>query len=110
MIAYFKGFYEKHKSNWNPAFTGMNPFMSEHKLKFDAELESGNLDCAIKTSDNSYDLYLRVDSNTHGHCLWYYLKTKSYINQKVRFSICNLKASLTMYNEGYMNPYHRSSL
>ena len=36
-------------------------------LIFDSHFESGNLDCVVKVSDNEYDLFMRVDSNTKGH-------------------------------------------
>lgn len=41
-------------------------------LKFDSYFEGGNLDCAIKVCKDEYDLYLRPDTNTKGHSLWYY--------------------------------------
>jgi hypothetical protein len=34
---------------------------------FDSDFESGNLDLAIE-QNNEYDLFVKVDSNTKGHC------------------------------------------
>ena len=49
-------------------FTGMNPDITDpEELVFDGRFESGNLDMAVKTKDNEYDLYMRVDANTRGH-------------------------------------------
>lgn len=46
-------------------FKGMIDDPSE--LQFDSKFESGNLDRVVKISENEYDLYTRVDSNTCGH-------------------------------------------
>lgn len=109
MIAYFKGLRETFKNGKTFSFYGMNPDLADHQLQFDSDFECGNLDLAVRTEPYCYDLYLRVDSNTHGHCLWYYFRTKSATNQKVTLSVCNLKTSMTLYNQGYMHPYFKSS-
>ena len=46
----------------------MNPKIDlQNELIFDSNFESGNLDLVIKTGQNEYDLYMRVDTNTRGH-------------------------------------------
>ena len=47
----------------------MNPKLENpsSELVFDSAFESGNLDMVIKTKPMSYDLYMRVDTNTRGH-------------------------------------------
>jgi hypothetical protein len=67
------------KDNDIDEFTGMNPECIEfnkklpldqdHKfLTFDGSFESGNIDVVIKTyPQESYDIYLRPDSNTRGY-------------------------------------------
>ena len=42
------------------------------KVVFNSEIESGNLVLAARASDNEYDLYLRIDTNTHGHQNWFH--------------------------------------
>lgn len=109
MIACFKGLHQTFKSARTQPFTGMNPSLPDHRLLFDSNFECGNLDLAVRTDAQCYNLFLRVDSNTHGHCLWYYFRTKSAADQRVTMNICNLKSTQTLYSQGYMNPYFRSS-
>lgn len=77
MLACFKGFYESLANIRKHPFVGTNPAISHQKLCFESNFESANLDCAIKTAEDNYDMYLRVDSNTKGHCLWYYFKVRA---------------------------------
>lgn len=77
MLACFKGFYESLTNIRKQPFVGTNPAIFIQKIGFDSNFESANLDCAIKTSEDTYDLYLRVDSNTKGHCLWYDFKVRA---------------------------------
>lgn len=42
-------------------------------LVFDSFFEGGNLD-AVYYEDNEYKLVTRVDTNTKGHCNYYYFK------------------------------------
>ena len=44
----------------------MNPQLKDN-LTFNSNFESGNLDLVVKTKENEYDLYMRVDTNTKGH-------------------------------------------
>ena len=61
-----------------PPFQGMNPKMEglDEELKFDSSFESGNLDMVIKTKPTTYDLYMRVDTNTRGHHQWFYFSVE----------------------------------
>ena len=49
----------------------MNPRIMKNKNKncvfFDSTFESGNLDAVVKTDNNEYDLFMRIDANTKGH-------------------------------------------
>lgn len=55
---------------------GNNPHFEFNKnvLTFDSNFESGNLDCAVMIDEKEYDLFIRVDSNTRGHCQWFNFK------------------------------------
>lgn len=79
----------------------MNPTLNlPDEILFNSCFESGNLDCVIKISDREFDLFLRIDSNTRGHLLWFYFSVK---NQnkigKITMNICNFSKSKTLYNE-----------
>jgi len=59
--------------NTNRPFVGMNPkFIEENHMVFDGQFESGNLDAVIKITENEYDCFMRVDSNTRGHLQWFF--------------------------------------
>ena len=61
-------------------------------ITFDSFFESGNLDCVIQVDSHEYDLYLRVDSNTRGHFLWYNFKVCNVERGvKYKFNICNMQ-------------------
>lgn len=55
-------------------------------------------------SPNEYDLYIRIDTNTHGHQNWYSFKVKSKEKKAVKFNICNLQRQITLYPQG-LKPY-----
>ena len=62
--------------------------------------ESGNLDCAIKINEKQYDLFLRIDSNTRGHTLWYYFSIKNgRLRKKITFNICNIMKMKNLYEK-----------
>lgn len=50
----------------------------ENALVFDSMFESGNLLQAEKSPnlENTYNLYMQVDTNTRGHQQWFYFKAK----------------------------------
>lgn len=97
--AYYRN--QEHKTGiYYRAFEGMNPTLPEQdSLRFDASFESANLDCAIKVSEDEYDLFLRVDSNTRGHTQWFYFEVSSPKKRKVQLNICNLGRGRTLYEK-----------
>lgn len=40
-------------------------------LKFNSNFESGNLSRVYFVSEHEYDLFMSVDSNSHGHSQWF---------------------------------------
>jgi hypothetical protein len=50
---------------------------ADEQYLFNSNFESGNLDAAIRVKSDEYDCFLRSDSNTRGHCNWYYFSIKS---------------------------------
>ena len=45
---------------------------NDKTLIFESRFESGNLNLAIKMSDNEYNLMLQNDINTNGHTQWFF--------------------------------------
>ncbi|CAD8070828.1 unnamed protein product [Paramecium sonneborni] len=85
-------------------FLGMNPNLNS-RIQFNSTFESGNLDLVVKNSQNQYDLYMRVDSNTKGHTSWYNFEIKGMKKTEViQLNICNFRKSRTLYERG-MKPY-----
>jgi len=73
-------------------------------LKFNSNFESGNLLCAAEVGTKEYDLYCKVDTNTKGHCSWFYFTVTARTTDVYKFNIVNMvKAKTTMAKEGY--PY-----
>ncbi|CAD8110508.1 unnamed protein product [Paramecium sonneborni] len=95
----------KVKSSQNQQiFVGMNP-NNDYQIKFNSLFESGNLDIAIQKSEFEYDLYMRVDTNTKGHTLWYYFEVTGLKNfEQIKFNICNFRKKRSLYERG-MKPY-----
>ena len=57
-----------------------------------------NINNTLKTGENEYDLYMRIDSNTRGHTNWYYFKvTNGKKNQRVKFNIMNFSKAESLY-------------
>jgi cytosolic carboxypeptidase protein 2/3 len=73
----------------------MNPTAKKNELRFDSNLECGNLDLVVSVADNEFDLYLRVDSNTKGHACWFFLQGQQFPGQtkKANFNIVNFSRS-----------------
>ena len=70
------------------AFSGMAPGES---LRFNSDFENGNLDMAVRTGDDVYDLFLRADTNTRGHFGWFHFEVcGTQRNQTVTFNIVNM--------------------
>ncbi len=84
------------------AFRGMNPDPRvDEELVFDSDFESGNLDMVVKTKEGSYDLFLRVDTNSKGHMQWFYFVVKNKRKAKrVKFNIVNFTHNESLYTQG----------
>ena len=84
------------------AFQGMNPDPRvEEELVFNSDFESGNLDMVVKTKEGSYDLFLRVDTNSKGHMQWFYFVVKNKLKGKrVKFNIVNFTHNESLYTQG----------
>ena len=77
-------------------------------LRFNSHFESGNLQKAIKVTDEEYTLLQDYDVLTKGHTQWFYFSVKNERKgQTVRFSIVNLMKYDSLYNNG-MKPLVRS--
>ena len=75
-------------------------YNKEEELKFDSNFESGNLDIVQKISDDTYDLFLRTDTNTCGHHQWFYFSvehTEKLKNKSVTFNIVNFTKDESLY-------------
>ncbi len=95
--------FEKHVVYYRP-FEGSNPSLADEPLRFDSAFESGNLDMAVRVSSTEYDLFMRVDSNTLGHCNWYYFSVTASVAGTYRFNICNFFRPKNLYTKG-KKPY-----
>ena len=92
----------------------MNPKMEglEEELKFDSMFESGNLDMVIKTKPTTYDLYMRVDTNTRGHHQWFYFSVEvpeSMMKKSITFRVVNFTKPHSLYTSGMRVCYSRRS-
>ena len=73
----------------------------DRTLVFESRFESGNLNLAIKISDNEYNLMLQNDINTNGHTQWFFFRvTNTFKGQVVKFNIINLSKPDSLYNYG----------
>lgn len=90
----------------NPICAEINkqqPDSAEHKfLLFNSNFESGNLDYVIKTSlKESYDIFLRPDTNTSGYFQWFYFSVSNKLKgTTVRLNIVNLTKKSSLYQQG----------
>ena len=55
-------------------------------------------------------MFLRIDSNTRGHLLWFYFSVKNQ-NQlgKIKMNICNFSKSKNLYKQVIKNNKFRDS-
>jgi len=52
----------------------------------------------LKTKEGEYDLFLRPDSNTVGHHIWFYFKVRNRIKgSKIRLNIVNITKRNALY-------------
>jgi hypothetical protein len=102
-----------HSFDERPTFTGMNPKVDcENELIFDSAFESGNLDMVIKPKPFNYDLYMRVDTNTHGHHQWFYFSVETppnYGQKTVTFRVLNFTKPQSLYTSGMRICYAKKS-
>lgn len=71
-------------------------------LIFDGNFESGNLDYVVKNyPSNSYDLFLRPDTNTSGYFQWFYFRVQNKKKgTKMKMNIVNLTKRNSLYQQG----------
>ena len=84
----------------------MNPTLTlSDEYLFTSAFEGGNLDCVVKVAPTEFDLFLRVDSNTHGHTGWYYFSVSNGSRRgPVTLHLCNLRRVPPLYEQG-MSPF-----
>ena len=71
-----------------PYYTPIND--KDETLIFESRFESGNLDLALKVSNNEYNLILKNDTLTNGNTLWFYFKVSNTRKDKtIKFNILN---------------------
>lgn len=76
----------------------------DQDYSFSSDFEGGNLDAAIRVRQNEYDLFMRSDSNTRGHCNWFFFKVKASKKGTVKLNICNMNKKTDLYSKG-LRPY-----
>jgi hypothetical protein len=108
---FIRKYYPEYNFTKKRPFYGMNPNINNdaQELLFDSDYEGGNLDAVLLSpkKEKEYDLYIRVDSNTRGHCNYYCFKVKNKNPGTYRFNIANLSMKKTLYERG-MRPYAKS--
>lgn len=104
----YEGAFEKLLKFWSEEdereFIGMNPILMNNYFSFDSKFESGNLDLVVRQSNttNSFQCFLRPDSNSNGNTHWFYFSvTNRYKYQKIVLNIANLTKYTSLYNQGF---------
>ena len=70
-------------------------------LIFESRLEWGNLNYALKLSDNEYNILLQNDINTNGHTQWFYFRVgNTRKDLTVRFNLLNFVKPDSLFNYG----------
>ncbi|CAK72384.1 unnamed protein product (macronuclear) [Paramecium tetraurelia] len=84
----------------------LRPFLGMLKqgIQFNSSFESGNLDRVDQISNEEYNLFMRIDTNSIGHSNWFYFKTTNNQLNKIKFNICNFTKPQSLYTKG-MKPY-----
>ena len=73
----------------------------DHTLVFESRFECGNLNYALKLSDNEYNILLQNDINTNGHTQWFYFRVgNTRKGSTVKFNLLNLVKPDSLYNYG----------
>jgi len=79
---------------------------NDGNYEFDSYFESGNLDIAVKVSEDEYDLYMRVDSNTIGRNQWFYFSIKPIKARTIKLNILNFTKNDSLYRQGMRISIH----
>ena len=78
-------------------------------LKFDQNFECGNIDSVFLHRDNTYNLQMKVDTNTKGNTYWFLFRVTNFqIGQKYTFNIFNFTRSLDKFYKSGMNVLTRA--
>lgn len=78
-----------------------SPFLTDKTLVFESRFESGNLEMAVKVSDNEYNLVLQHDTNTAGNTQWFFFRVGNTTKDlKVKFNMVNLGKGDSLFNYG----------
>lgn len=83
----------------------LKPKIGNCEYSFNSNFESGNLDFVIETKIDSFDCFVKSDTNTKGHCNWYHFTVTN--NQKlgpIKINMCNFTKNAHLYRKG-MKPY-----
>lgn len=62
------------------------------------------MDVAVRVSENEYDLFMRIDTNTRGHAQWFNFIVRNTGKKRVRFNIVNFTKNRSLYSRD-MHPY-----
>ena len=71
--------------------------VQESVITFNSYFECGNLDMVNRVSDDEYDLFMRVDSNTHGHNQWFYFQATANKTITAKFNMLNFTKKNSLY-------------
>lgn len=87
-------------------FTGMAPDVEWDELRFNSNFENGNLDMVVKTGENTYDLFLRADTNTKGHFGWFHFEvSRTKKGRTCHFNIVNMSKPDSLHMHGMQINY-----
>ena len=87
-------------------FKGMAPDAEWDELRFNSNFENGNLDMVVRTGENTYDLFLRADTNTKGHFGWFHFEVGNTKRGKTcHFNIVNMSKPNSLHNYGMLVNY-----
>ena len=78
-------------------------------ISFDSNFECGNLEYVVSDNLTKLDLYIKPESNTHGHFQWFYFKVKSRVPKKIILVIKNFLKAKMLYRTG-LRPYYQSNM
>ena len=79
----------------------MYRFSPDRVLKFDGDVEGGNLEAVELMSAFEYKIYMNVDTNTKGHQQWFDFKVSNTgKGQRVKFVIENFTKTYCLFRQG----------